>query len=192
MMTSIEQFLFDASVWVIPVIMAITFHEAAHGYVARYFGDMTAYAQGRVSLNPLRHVDVNGRRVDIPSYQVRPGDEVRLHEDSKDLLPVQISLESKTRPVEPGQFLHLVGPKFVASAAMADDDGVGGDRGHLAAVVDAGDLTGHHVRLAQFTAQRHHGVARVREFVRTHPFVAFRPAETPAPAAIRRTARARS
>jgi len=45
-----------------------------------------------------RHVLVNGQRVDIPSYQVSPGDEVRLHEDSKDLLPVQASLESKTRP----------------------------------------------------------------------------------------------
>jgi small subunit ribosomal protein S4 len=45
-----------------------------------------------------RHVLVNGQRVDIPSYQVSPGDEVRLHEDSKDLLPVQVSLESKTRP----------------------------------------------------------------------------------------------
>ena len=45
-----------------------------------------------------RHVLVNGRTVDIPSYQVRPGDEVRLHEDSRDLLPVQASLESKTRP----------------------------------------------------------------------------------------------
>lgn len=45
-----------------------------------------------------RHVLVNGHTVDIPSYQVRPGDEVRLHEDSRELLPVQISLESKTRP----------------------------------------------------------------------------------------------
>jgi small subunit ribosomal protein S4 len=45
-----------------------------------------------------RHVLVNGDRVDIPSFQVRPGDEIRLHEKSKDLLPVQVSLESKTRP----------------------------------------------------------------------------------------------
>ena len=45
-----------------------------------------------------RHVLVNGHTVDIPSFQVRPGDEVRLHADSKDLLPVQVSLESKTRP----------------------------------------------------------------------------------------------
>jgi small subunit ribosomal protein S4 len=45
-----------------------------------------------------RHVQVNGRTVDIPSYVVKPGDEVRVHEQSKDILPVQASLESKTRP----------------------------------------------------------------------------------------------
>jgi small subunit ribosomal protein S4 len=45
-----------------------------------------------------RHVLVNGHPVDVPSYQVRPGDEVRLHADSRDLLPVQVALESKTRP----------------------------------------------------------------------------------------------
>ncbi len=45
-----------------------------------------------------RHVQVNGGTVDVPSYQVRPGDEVRIHPDSKDLLPVQAALESKTRP----------------------------------------------------------------------------------------------
>ena len=44
----------------LPVILAITLHEAAHGYVARHFGDLTAYAQGRVSLNPIRHIDVVG------------------------------------------------------------------------------------------------------------------------------------
>jgi small subunit ribosomal protein S4 len=43
-------------------------------------------------------VQVNGRTVDIPSYVVKPGDEVRVHEQSKDILPVQASLESKTRP----------------------------------------------------------------------------------------------
>jgi len=44
------------------------------------------------------HVQVNGRGVDIPSYSVRPGDEVRVAPRSKDILPVQVSLESKTRP----------------------------------------------------------------------------------------------
>ncbi len=48
------------AIYALPVIFAITLHEAAHGYVARHFGDMTAYAQGRISLNPLRHIDPVG------------------------------------------------------------------------------------------------------------------------------------
>lgn len=45
-----------------------------------------------------RHIQVNGQRVDVPSYQVHPGDEVRVAPADKDMLPVQASLESKTRP----------------------------------------------------------------------------------------------
>ncbi len=45
-----------------------------------------------------RHVEVNGGLVDIPSYQVRPGDEIKLKSSSKDILPVQVALASKTRP----------------------------------------------------------------------------------------------
>ncbi len=48
------------SIYALPVLFAITLHEAAHGYVARHFGDLTAHAQGRISLNPMRHVDVIG------------------------------------------------------------------------------------------------------------------------------------
>lgn len=48
------------AVFALPILFAITLHEAAHGYVARYFGDMTAYAAGRISLNPLRHIDLVG------------------------------------------------------------------------------------------------------------------------------------
>jgi Zn-dependent protease len=48
------------AIYAIPVLFAITLHEAAHGYVARHFGDMTAHAQGRISLNPVRHVDLMG------------------------------------------------------------------------------------------------------------------------------------
>jgi Zn-dependent protease len=48
------------AIWALPVIFAITLHEAAHGYVARYFGDPTAYMLGRVTLNPLKHVDPIG------------------------------------------------------------------------------------------------------------------------------------
>lgn len=48
------------AVYAIPVIFAITLHEAAHGYVARMFGDPTAYQAGRISLNPARHIDPVG------------------------------------------------------------------------------------------------------------------------------------
>ncbi|TMH94216.1 MAG: site-2 protease family protein [Betaproteobacteria bacterium] len=48
------------SIYALPVLFAITLHEAAHGYVARHFGDMTAHAQGRISLNPIRHIDLIG------------------------------------------------------------------------------------------------------------------------------------
>jgi hypothetical protein len=52
--------LYDVSVWVLPLIIAITFHEAAHGFVAHHFGDNTAWDRGRVSFNPLRHIDPFG------------------------------------------------------------------------------------------------------------------------------------
>ncbi len=48
------------AIYALPVLFAITLHEAAHGYVARHYGDLTAYAQGRISLNPLRHIDLLG------------------------------------------------------------------------------------------------------------------------------------
>ena len=48
------------SVWAIPVLLAITLHEVAHGWTARYFGDHTAQLLGRLSLNPLRHIDPLG------------------------------------------------------------------------------------------------------------------------------------
>jgi Zn-dependent protease len=52
--------IYIVSIWLLPVLIAITFHEAAHGYVARFFGDETASRLGRVSLNPLRHIDTFG------------------------------------------------------------------------------------------------------------------------------------
>jgi Zn-dependent protease len=52
--------LYDVSVWVLPLVIAITFHEAAHGFVAYHFGDNTAWNLGRVSFNPLRHIDPFG------------------------------------------------------------------------------------------------------------------------------------
>jgi len=56
----VSQLVQTVAIYALPVLFAITLHEAAHGYVARYFGDMTAYAQGRISLNPARHIDFIG------------------------------------------------------------------------------------------------------------------------------------
>lgn len=47
-------------IYALPVLLAITVHEAAHGYAARHFGDNTAYALGRITLNPLKHIDPIG------------------------------------------------------------------------------------------------------------------------------------
>src|SRR5690606_28221411 len=48
------------TVYALPVLFGITLHEAAHGYVARMFGDPTAWQAGRISLNPIRHIDPVG------------------------------------------------------------------------------------------------------------------------------------
>jgi Zn-dependent protease len=50
----------DATVWILPILIAVTFHEAAHGYVAYLLGDDTAWRLGRVTLNPIKHVDLFG------------------------------------------------------------------------------------------------------------------------------------
>jgi Zn-dependent protease len=57
------------TVYAIPVLFAITVHEAAHGYVARHFGDSTAYVAGRITLNPLKHIDPLGTVV-VPLVMV--------------------------------------------------------------------------------------------------------------------------
>ena len=58
--TGFDSVLYKASVWVLPVLVAITLHEAAHGFVAWRLGDDTAYEAGRVTFNPMRHVDPFG------------------------------------------------------------------------------------------------------------------------------------
>jgi Zn-dependent protease len=55
-----DNLILTLAIYALPVVFAITLHEAAHGYVARHFGDDTAWRMGRISLNPLRHVDMMG------------------------------------------------------------------------------------------------------------------------------------
>lgn len=59
-MQDIAQKLINIGIWVIPVLFAITVHEVAHGYVAHQLGDNTAYQQGRLTLNPFKHIDLVG------------------------------------------------------------------------------------------------------------------------------------
>lgn len=85
------------AIYALPVIFAITVHEAAHGYAARHFGDMTAYHAGRITLNPLKHIDMFGTII-LPALTVMlggilfgwakpvPVDFRRLHHPKKDML----------------------------------------------------------------------------------------------------------
>ena len=59
-MNDIGGMIINLTVWILPVIFAVTMHEAAHGFVAKLFGDQTASRQGRVTLNPMKHIDPFG------------------------------------------------------------------------------------------------------------------------------------
>lgn len=67
-----ENLIQTLAIYAIPVLFAITLHEAAHGYVARHFGDPTAWQLGRITLNPLRHIDPVGT-VLVPALTVSLG-----------------------------------------------------------------------------------------------------------------------
>ena len=56
----IAQLIQTVAIYALPVLLAITVHEAAHGYAARHFGDNTAYMLGRITLNPIKHIDPVG------------------------------------------------------------------------------------------------------------------------------------
>ncbi len=60
------------AIYALPILFAITVHEAAHGYAAKYFGDLTAEKMGRISLNPLKHIDPFGTIL-LPALTVMLG-----------------------------------------------------------------------------------------------------------------------
>ncbi|NOU40150.1 MAG: site-2 protease family protein [Methylotenera sp.] len=84
-------------IYALPVIFAITVHEAAHGYAAKYFGDMTAHNAGRITLNPIKHIDPFGTIL-LPALTIMlggilfgwakpvPVDFARLRNPKKDML----------------------------------------------------------------------------------------------------------
>jgi Zn-dependent protease len=101
------------AIFALPVILAITLHEAAHGYVARHFGDMTAYAQGRVSLNPVRHIDIVGTIV-VPSLILLFSGGVFLFGWAK---PVPVNYSALRSPKQDMAWVAAAGP--AANLAMS-------------------------------------------------------------------------
>lgn len=101
---NIEGLLSQLSIWAIPALFAITMHEASHGYVARIFGDDTAWRAGRVSLDPLRHIDpvgtvllpllflfLSGGRIIFGYAKPVPVDFTKLRHPKKDMLWVALA-----------------------------------------------------------------------------------------------------
>ncbi|MDF3837054.1 site-2 protease family protein [Cupriavidus basilensis] len=94
------------AVYALPVLFAITLHEAAHGYVAKLFGDNTAYAMGRVSLNPARHIDPIGTiAVPLLLYFMTSGQFVFGYAK-----PVPVAFDHLRNPRWHGMWVALAGP----------------------------------------------------------------------------------
>jgi Zn-dependent protease len=104
-------FLQNVSIWLIPILLAVTLHEVAHGWMARYLGDRTAEMLGRLSLNPLRHIDPIGT-VLIPGLLLAIGGP--LFGWAK---PVPVATSALPNPRRAAIWVALAGP--AANLAMA-------------------------------------------------------------------------
>lgn len=100
------------SVYALPIVFAITLHEAAHAYAAKYFGDTTAYAEGRMSLNPIKHIDPIGTLL-IPIVLYFVGSPF-LFGYAK---PVPVNFGNLRNPKKQMAFVALAGP--MANLVMA-------------------------------------------------------------------------
>lgn len=94
------------AVYAIPVILAITLHEAAHAYAAKFFGDTTAYSQGRMSLNPVVHIDLFGTIL-IPIFLYLATDGKFLFGYAK---PVPVNFGALRKPKRDMAWVSLAGP----------------------------------------------------------------------------------
>ena len=95
-MDSLGNLVYGLSVWIVPLLLAITLHEAAHGYAALKLGDDTAKRMGRISINPLRHIDPVGT-VAMP---LNPAG------------PVRRQFHVRLRQAGPGGFHRLRNPRI--------------------------------------------------------------------------------
>ena len=103
------------AIYALPVLFAITLHEAAHGYVARHFGDLTAHAQGRISLNPIRHVDVAGTVV-VPLMLLLLSGGKFVFGWAK---PVPVNYSALRKPKQHMAWVAAAGPAVNLAMAMA-------------------------------------------------------------------------
>ena len=108
-----EHLIQSLAIYALPVIFAITLHEAAHGYVARHFGDTTAWQLGRVSLNPLRHIDPIGTIL-VPALLLAVSSGGVLFGWAK---PVPVNFGALRRPKQDMLWVAAAGP--AANLAMA-------------------------------------------------------------------------
>jgi len=102
------------SVWVIPVILAITLHEAAHGFVAHRFGDDTAWRLGRVTLNPLKHIDPFGTII-LPALLILSGSPVKFGYAK----PVPVNFGALNNPKRDMIWVAAAGPAANLLMALA-------------------------------------------------------------------------
>lgn len=134
--------VYEIAIWVVPLVIAIVFHEVAHGLVARRLGDPTAQAKGRLSLNPIRHIDPFGTII-LPLLLALthagaifgwakpvPVDYRRLRNPRRDMVLVALA--------GPGMnlLLALVGTAILSATIMMS----GGARNGAAAIVAANAL----------------------------------------------------
>jgi Zn-dependent protease len=126
-------FIIKITINAIPLVLAITLHEAAHGYVARMFGDNTAYMLGRVTLNPAKHIDPVGT-IAFPLLSMLLGG--FFFGWAK---PVPVNFNNLRKPKQDMLWVAAAGPVSNAVQALA-----------WAAVAKALDMTGSASGVAQF------------------------------------------
>jgi Zn-dependent protease len=97
--------IYEVSTWVVPVVLAVTLHEAAHGFVAYHLGDDTAWRAGRVSFNPFRHIDPIGTIL-LPAVLLLSGSRF-LFGYAK---PVPVNFGRLNRPRRDMVWVALAGP----------------------------------------------------------------------------------
>ncbi|MBL6933185.1 MAG: site-2 protease family protein [Rhodospirillales bacterium] len=103
---NIDGLMFTVSVWALPLLIAITFHEAAHGFVAWRLGDDTAYRMGRVSFNPFRHVDPFGTVI-LPAMMLLMSGGSMMFGFAK---PVPVAFHQLRKPRRDMVLVALAGP----------------------------------------------------------------------------------